>query len=1296
MYKNGLFYVLLLVLLTHFAVGQQTVTIRGLTGKDATACQLEVEHATYHPQKGFLPYLSIDYPTSKSAQATPLLKVIEAKVVQEPYLSVIKNSFGRFLTSEFEINPLPSIHKNKNLNQHLLCPFRLYNGKIEQLVTYDLSWRVANNLSTNTAVRSASQFTTNSVLNTGKWYKIGLTQTGIYKITRSQLEGMGMNVSALDPRQIRIYGNGGKMLPELNSVERLDDLTENAIYVVGENDGKFDASDYILFYGTGTDSWQYNKNNIVPFSPTKSLYSDSSFYFITADLGEGKRVVVQPSLPSSNLVTTQYDYYNFQESNLVNFAKSGRNWFGENFDITNSYTFNWTDGDFVIGDTIRCEAGVVANFTEPSVFNVLGNGVSFQINTSGIAPGQYAAYGDLQFNRGKGLNTNASSISLTVSKATSKSIGWMDKITVNARRNLVIGGKQFNFRETRTVGNGKITQFQISSGSGNPIIWNVTDPLHPFIQSFNSNGTALDFTAESSTLQEYCACPASDFYSPNFIGQITNQNIHALNGIQYLIVTHPLLEKEAIRLADFHAKQDNLTTAVVRIDQIYNEFSSGKQDIAAIRDFIRMLYTRNENSPLALKYVLLMGDGSYNNMVRNTESNTNLIPTYQSHNSLYPTQSIATDDFYGLMSETEGYNAEGDFSLPFGGKMDVAIGRIPCRNAIEASSVVNKILHYYTNDPSVTNGSNTESSTMGDWRNWLLFVADDGDNALHMRDANRLLPFVLNNSTSYNIDRIYLDAYQRVSTPGGSRYPEAANDFVKRIQKGALIFNYTGHGGEVGLTAERMIDIEMINGFENLNKLPLFITATCEFSRYDDPGRTSAGELSLFNSKGGAIALLTTCRVAYSNSNFDLNSLLLEKLFQKNEDGTYPTLGDAILHTKSTLTQNWTYANFHLLGDPALRLNYPQHHVYTWSINGKTTTTTIKDTLASLGKVTIHGYIGDANGQKKSNFNGIVFPTVFDKEQLITCLVNDRESAVNYSDKCDTCKTPFAFKQQKNILYRGKARVTNGEFTFSFIVPKDISFAVGPGNITYYATDGTQDANGSYQKVVVGGASKNAIVDNEGPQIKLYMNDPDFISGGITNQRPILYAELVDSSGINTVGTGLGHDITSVLNKNASNALILNDYYEANLDSYQAGKVSYPFNNLTAGTYHIAFKAWDILNNSGTAELDFVVAPDAAIALEHVLNYPNPFTSKTTFMFQHNQAFVPLKVQVQVYTISGKLVKTLAATLSNEGFRQEGIEWDGKDDYGDKLARGVYVYKLSITAPDNSKAEKIEKLVILN
>jgi hypothetical protein len=1268
---------------------------------DSAIINLQIKGCQYDANRRHLPYFIVSNITPAQASLQAALLVRSVKAVDPLVLKAINMSFRNHLTAQFEITAMSSISRDRNYNHHVIVPFRINSdGQVEQLVDYEITWAPAKK-NNNNALRPRPLFAASSVLASGSWYKIGTTQTGIHKITRSFLAGIGINVQALDPRDIRVYGNGGKMLPEKNGDARIDDLHENAIFVAGEEDGKMDGQDYILFYATGTTEWKYGGKPGARFRPVKSLFSDTSFYFINVDLGRGKRLTMNPSANiQAPVISTAYDYYNYHETEVHNFAKSGRAWYGEYFDYNTFYQFNWSDGDFVTGDTVWAETTLAISASDASEYSVSGNGLYYKLTAGGIKPGPYVDFAQAVTASNWAMNDNEQALSLTITKLTQKSIAWLDRLTVNARRRLNLSSRQFCFRETRR--NSGNMHYNITNPAGvNPLIWNVTDPLNPFVQAYETGAGYIEFRATEGGVSEYCITPAGDYYTPVFTAKVGNQNLHAVTSAHYIIISHPLFVREAERLGRFHQQQEGLSYVVATTDQIYNEFSSGKQDISAIRDFIRMVYTRATDPATRARYVLLIGDGSYNNIIRNTLNNTNFIPTYQSHNSLSATSSIATDDFFGLMDPDEGFNAEGDFFLSQGGVLDLGIGRFTCRSTAEVNGIIDKIVNYYKQEPSfvqdaVSNIKNADETAHGDWRNWLMFFADDGDEAIHMIDANDELQTVKPYAPYYNYDKIFIDAYQRASTPGGSRYPGTSEDLHKRFNKGCLIFNYTGHGGEVGLTAERIIDIEFINNLDNFNRLPLFITATCEFSRYDDPSRTSAGELSLLNARGGAISLMTTCRLAYSSSNKELNTFLLKYLFKRLPDGTMPALGDALLFTKAEKTQNYMFANFHLLGDPALRLAYPTQRVYTSSVVEENTGLPT-DTLGALSRITVKGYIGDSLGNKVSGFEGIVYPTVFDKEQLINCLLNTRESAINA--RCDTCSVmkPFTFTQQKNILYRGKAYVKAGEFSFTFIVPRDISFSPGPGKISYYATNGYYDASGIYSKIVIGGKTiSNLIHDDEGPQVKLFFNDKNFLNGGVTNESPVFLAEVSDSSGINTVGTGLGHDVSAVLDGNASAPFILNDYYESDLNSYQSGKVHYPFDKIEPGNHRVTFKAWDILNNSTTSELDFVVAKSADIALEHVLNYPNPFTTHTKFMFEHNQPYTPVKVVVQVYTITGKLVKTIQKTQYNEGFRPDGIEWDGRDDFGERLGRGVYIYKLAIQNPENRKAEKIEKLVILN
>ncbi len=1267
---------------------------------DTSFLKIEYEGAQYDGQKNNLPFLVLSKITNYDQSAKASILIRKVVQVSEPHASVIKRYYKNYLNNTFQVIAVSGLSGRENMNPHRLIPFRLAaNDAVEELVGYDVSWQISAN-NNSQIMRQTAAFKSQSVLSAGDWYKIATTKTGIYKLNKSFIESLGIDLSSVDPRNIQVYGNGGKMVPELNSAFRYDDLEENSVFISGENDGVFDENDYLLFYATGTAEWRKPPvANGLKFEAVKSLYSDTSFYFITVGSSQGLRVGTQNSsglIP--NVSTATYDYYAFHEENRYNFGKSGRAFFGEFFDVQNAYNFNWNDGDFVVGDTIRALLSLVAIHTDTSQFLMSGNGISKIVTTPSLAVGSYLAdYATYASGFYKGLNTDNSVINVLVQKLTSKSLGYLDKLTINARRSIKLNAKQFQFRDSRVEGPGKICEFSMVKTQANaPVLWNVTNPLHPISQGYLSNGNNLSFVTITDTLKEFCIAPETDFYTPVKVGKVVNQNLHGINQADYLIVAHPNFISQANRLAAFHNQKEGYSTAVATIDQIYNEFGSGKQDISAIRDFIRMLYTRGNAlpSPRPVKYVLLMGDGSYNNMVRSTVNNSNFIPTYQSHESLSSTSSLATDDFYGLMDPTEGFRAE---SVGF---VDVGIGRFTCKTAEEINAVIAKIENYYKKDPNFQvsqqdplNCSSASESPMGDWRNNLLFLADDGDDAIHMRGADNLTKNVAVLDKTYNTDKIYIDAYQRISTPSGQRYPDAEEDLMRKIKKGVLLFNYTGHGGELGLTAERILEISSINSMDNFNKLPLFITATCEFSRYDDPGRTSAGELCLTNPRGAAIALLTTCRLAYSSTNDVLNSVVMDKLFTKLNNGKRPTLGDVIRLTKASPIlggQYYYYANFHLLGDPALTLAYPEYKVVTSAVNSQTVTLSKIDTLSALAKITISGFVADTLGNKLTNFNGVVYSTVFDKEQDVVCLLNDPDSFDPLANG------PFKYKLQRNTLFRGKTQVSNGDFSFTFLVPKDISFAYGPGKITYYASNGSTDANGFYNQLVIGGASGNVVTDNEGPTVNLYMNDKNFVSGSVTNETPLFYADLVDSSGINTLGTSFGHDITAVLNKAGGKPVILNDYYEAALNSYQSGRVKYPFEKLKEGDYQLTFKVWDIQNNSSNASLEFVVAESAELALKNVLNYPNPFSTKTKFFFEHNQACTPLKVSLQIYTISGKQVKTIQQNVQCEGFKTEGIDWDGKDEFGDKLARGVYVYRLSITTPDNKKAEKIEKLVILN
>lgn len=1152
-------------------------------------------------------------------------------------------------------------------------------GVFEKLISFSLE--LAPEESHSKKFQTTKTYAANSVLTGGTWYKVSVADDGMYKMDYAFLKSLGMNPDSINPKNIRVYGNGGGQLPFANAGFRHDDLQENSILVAGEADGSFDSTDYVLFYGQSQHRWKYN-NTDNWFHHSLNIYSDTTYYFINTDLGPGKRVVTQSSSASAPTNTvSSFDDFQFHEQEGVNPLKSGRRWLGETFDIITSYNFSFSFPNIESASPACVRVEVAARADAPGTnFSWSAGGASSaftvaQVTTSDIYGLYYRLFADtLCFLPGSG------SIPVSITKTTaSPSLGWLNHIEVNARRLLMLSGNQMVFRDINSVGAGKISQFMVSNATSSLQVWDVTDPVNCKLQQGNFAGSSFDFTLATDTLREFAAFNGQSFFVPKNEGKVKNQDLHGMPQSDYIIVTNPLFVKEANDLADLHRTKDNLSVSVATTEQVYNEFSSGSQDVSAIRDFVRMFYDRALDSTQLPKYLLLFGRGSYD--LKSKFNNTNFVPAYESLNSDSPTISYPSDDFYGMLDSSEGaWDITPDV-------LDLGIGRLPVRTSSEANHVMNKITSY-TSVPGIIESGNSCSTDicygLGDWMNMLTFIADDEDGSDHAEQAESLAIKVDTNYNNYNLDKIYLDAYQQVSTPGGERYPDAEAAFLRRMERGTLIVNYTGHGGEIGWTHERFLEIHHINKWTNKCKLPLFFTATCEFSRWDDPGRVSAGELTLINTDGGSIGLMSTTRVVYSGPNFTLNDKFYNHTFVPMTNGKMPRLGDLQMLTKNDIGPSQiNQRNFTLLADPALTLSYPEHNVVTTAINGIPVNPVQPDTVGALSTVTVQGEVRDKNGNLVTDFNGIIYPTVYDKAANISTLGNDPGSPM------------IQFLLQKNIVFKGKASVTGGIFSFSFIVPKDIAYNFGKGRISYYAHNGYEDASGSFEDFVIGGTDTSAAADLEGPSVKVFMNDAKFIYGGITNSDPKIYAVVSDSNGINTAGSSIGHDITAVLDGDNAKPYVLNDYYESDLDNYKSGTVRYPLSDLAEGNHTLTVKVWDVYNNSSSSSTEFVVAATAELALKHVLNYPNPFTTRTSFFFEHNKCCTAMDVQVQIFTVSGKLVKTIQQQVNLEGFRSDPIDWDGTDDFGDKIGRGVYVYRLRVKALSGESSEQFEKLVVL-
>lgn len=1128
-------------------------------------------------------------------------------------------------------------------------------------------------------------FVTNSVLRpgSGTWYKISVPNDGIYKMDKSFLAQCGIDVENVNPQHINIYGNGEGRIPELNSVPRTDDLAKNAIVFVGENDGMIDDGDYILFYGKGAHRWYANGNK--GFNQDRNPYSDVSSYFINVNPSEPPlRIATEASSSSPATKTiTSYSYYDVHEVDLVSLVGGGQRWYGEEFDAQLQQTFTFSIPDVVSAYNVNFEVSMASNANS-------GSGTSQTYSVSGTSLFSTT----LPFGTDWGRSVNEFSLSnpssviplvVSVVRNSPDVITRLDRILLNARRNLTFISTQFNFRDTSSVGVGEISDFVVANLPAEGFIWDVTDRHAPKIISGVFNGADYTFRTPTSELREFVASNGIDFPSPARIGSVENQNLHALPAADQLIVTHKSFITQANRLADLH-RAEGYTVHVVTTEQVFNEFSSGTLDAAAIRMFAKMFYDRSANLPETPKTrpmsLLLFGDGTYDPKNR-VSNNNNYVLTYQVVYSEDHIAAMVTDDFFGMLDDNEAINPSD--------LMDIGVGRLLISDNTMAQQQVDKIEHYMKNGSSLFSSANVScgndegTSTFGDWRTKYVQIADDEENGYFIKfDVEPQFDTVAMHHPEMNCDKIYLDAYQQIVTAGGQRYPDVNSAIDDRIERGALVINYVGHGGEVGVAEERVITVPQIQDWKNINKLPLIVSATCEFTKYDDPERVSAGEWASINPYGGAIALMTTTRSVFFGVNTDTGKSFYENVFERDANTVPRTFGEIIRNTKNgVLSGGNNKRSFTLIGDPGLHIALPRLNIVTDSINGYSPDV-YTDTIRALSKVTIKGHIEDFNNHVQSGFNGTLYPSVYDKPKEQMTLGNDAANS-----------PILPFDIQVNKLYRGKASVVNGYFEYTFIVPKDINYAIDYGKISYYADNGLTDGIGEEQRVFVGGIDPNGINDNVGPEIEIYLNDDSFVNGGMTDETPVLLVKLFDDNGINAVGNGVGHDLTAVLDGETGDPIVLNEYYSADMDSYQSGEIRYNFSELEPGEHNLVVKVWDVNNNSSEARLDFVVKQKEDLSLDHVLNYPNPFTTRTEFYFEHNQACDALEAQIQVFTVSGRLVKTINQIVHTEGFRSEGIAWDGRDDFGDQLAKGVYVYRLSVKAPDGSADEKLEKLVIL-
>ena len=1186
------------------------------------------------------------------------LSDIRTARVTEEEASLIPNNFQE---SDFRTTARTLVDRKRNYTSLSILPIRKIGNGYEKLLSASVSIRA---IPTSRKEVKSHSYAASSVLRSGSWYKISVSKTGVHKVTYADLAALGMSVSGLASARIALFGNGGTMLPEANSADRYDDLQELPIEMHDGSDGSFNEGDYFLFYAEGPHGWNFNATE-QRFTHTFNLYDNAAYYFINADAGVGSKrriEVTDHSALTPTETATTYTHYGFYETDEHCLGEAGRGWYGDRYDVTTSYTYTLPLPSVAAG-TGRLTVDVAAAAGVFSHFSVKVNGNEGSISISSVSGQDFAqtASRDFTFLTAQG-NTP---VTLTYSKPNSSASGYLNYLEWQLPSRLRLESWQTPFCRPESVGENAVTQFQVDNMSASAKVWDVTELTSVSQMAGTLSGTTFSFITPTERLRKFVAFTDNQCYSVTPVGSVPNQDLHSSSQVDMVIVAHPDFLTQAERLAEFRRTNDGLTVKVVTTQQVYNEFSSGGQDITAIRDYMKMIYEKSQGSQP--RYLLLFGRPSYD--YRGIEGTCKLfVPNYQSVSILNEYALRSNDDYFGILDDRDGAGSRG--------MVDVAVGRFPVSTEAQARTAVDKTIRYASREIL---GANTTTCNFGNWKNIATFVGDDEDSNTHIAAAELAATTAETANPDINIEKIYLDAYEQVTYSSSARYPEVTKAINNRINAGCLLFSYFGHGGKNGWAHERIIELTDINKWGNRYNLPWMVTLTCELGWYDR-ALVSPAELAFLNANGGVAGLVTTSRVAFTSSNQAYGQNFFAHVFDR-DDHKPITIGEANRITKNATGGADDFKNMiYVMGDPAMRLAIPLYNVITDSINGIAITGDM-DTLRALSRVTVSGHIEDNYGNFLPDFNGGLYPSVYDKKVTEHTLQNDPSS--NY----------FEFQVQKSVLFKGNVTVKDGRFSFSFILPKDINYLYGNGKISYYAYSNRSEAAGSFREAVIGGMSDTPITDSKGPEIELYMNDENFVNGGTVNPSPTLLVKLKDDYGINTTGNGIGHDLIAIID--GKEQAVLNNYYEAERDSFNRGAVRYPYEKLAAGAHTVKVRAWDILNNVSESELEFVVVNDEGPVLDHVLNYPNPFTPSTSFFFEHNLPGTELDILITIYTISGKVVKTINTQQVTEGFRSRPIPWDGRDDFGDRLGRGTYLYRLKVRTPDGKQAEKFEKIVIL-
>lgn len=1085
-----------------------------------------------------------------------------------------------------------------------------------------------------------------SVLADGHWVKIRVSESGVCRMSFSELRSAG-----LEPSQVRVFGYGGAQKEQDFSKPNIDDLPQVPVYV---------GEDYILFYVQGPISWTYNGSR---FAHTRNTYSDFGYYLLSDDAGDMLLFPEAEAVSGSPTDVTYYSYYQVQDEDSVNLidrtgvSGGGRTFYGEQFAAGQTRTFTFST-PYANGDNSSVYIDMAANAATTSTVKAkLNNTSSKSIYISSI-PDHYTfgVAGTISMNGASEEQNQRVTIQFVNSNASA--LAWLNYIEITTPSELVMTGSYMGIRSLVNRNTTNPVRFLLRNTTASTQIWDVTDlaaiqrmPTTMVDDQLAWVGTQAD------GVHEYIAVntDGTKFVQAEVVGEVKNQNLHALSNIDYIIICPEGYEDVSEDLAKAHEAKQAITYAIVTDQQVYNEFSSGTPDATAYRWLMKMLYDRAKNGiGQQPRWLLLMGHGTFDNRKLLRNSGTSLLLTYQSKNSVNEIKAYATDDYFAYLDDNEG-------AIDTQGRMDIGVGRLPVESLDEARTTVDKLIQYIRNEQT------------GKWKNQLVYLADDGENGTHTETAEKSAELVRIKNPDFIVHKIFLDAYPQEVNASGESYPLAKNRVLNLLKNGVLFFNYSGHGGYNAITNESILNLKDIAGMTNKNQA-FWLFATCNFAQCD-AGKRSAAETAVLNPKGGAIGILAATRTVYASQNTNLNRSVCDTLFGHSDVFHYDmTLGEAISIGKNLLGSDENKLAYVLLGDPCMRLNYPtDYHVETL---------TEMDTLNALSVQHVEGRIIDEDLNIVSDFNGKVDITIYDKMQSIPTRDNDNAGGD---------PRVIAYNDYPNTIFSGATDVKDGLFNYTFMVPKDIRYNFDNGRIVYYAVTAdsleTAEAVGHFEQFIIGGTGSTVAIDTIGPEMEIYLNSPAFRNGDKTYATPRFFANLYDKNGINTAGAGIGHDLMLIIDDDPKMIYSLNEYFTAANNSYQAGQVSYLMEELANGPHSLTFRAWDLLNNSTTKSLNFIVEAGLDPSIYNVTTYPNPVQQSGVvhLIVNYDQPDELIETEIYLYNTAGQMVYS---------HKQDNPDAVSINLPSLGLNTGVYIYSVKIKSASSKYSTTSGKIIV--